>query len=268
MNEAELLFTQVLNCDRLSLYRNKDSFLEASKARYISSALERRAKGEPIQYILGNTEFMGFEFKVNRNVFIPRPETEILVETALRYTQCSIPNTQYQCVNILDLCTGSGCIAVSLARLIPQVRITATDISEEALAVAVNNAELNNVADKIKFTRADLFPASDPRCRAYDIIMGNPPYVPAQTIKNLQPEVRNEPRLALDGGSDGLDFYRRIISEAPAYLKAGGFLFMEMGAAQADAIKEIFNLSKKFEIIETVLDYHNLERVIVARRHG
>jgi len=153
MNETELLFTEVLNCDRLFLYQHRSSCVDKAKSFLIASVLKRRIKGEPIQYILGKTEFMGLEFKVNRNVFIPRPETEILVEAALRIVSCVMCHVS--CVNILDLGTGSGCIAVSLAKFLPQAHITAIDISENALEIAKQNALLNNV--KINFLHSNLF---------------------------------------------------------------------------------------------------------------
>lgn len=263
MTEAELLFTDILNCDRLSLYLNKEIPLDKEKATFISSALERRIKGEPIQYILGKTEFMGLEFKVNRDVFIPRPETEILVETVIRYSSCVMRHAS--CINVLDIGTGSGCIAISLTKFLSNVRITATDISQEALKVAKDNAQVHNVINKILFIKSNLFSTYNLTPNTYDLIVNNPPYIPSAEIDNLQPEIKYESRIALDGGVDGLDFYRRIIRDSTRYLKKGGFLAVEMGFGQRYAIENIFQSVGNFEIIEVVKDYNNIERVIIAQ---
>jgi len=263
MNEAEMLFAGILNCSRLDLYLNKDLYLDKDKLAFISSALKRRISGESIEYILGKTEFMGLEFKVNKDVFIPRPETEILVETVMKYSygvQCIAYSAE-----ILDLGTGSGCIAVSLAKFLPNSKISALDISMEALKLAQYNASLNNVSDKISFMHSDLFAQYAMRNTQYDIIVSNPPYIPTSEIDTLQPEIKYEPRIALDGGKDGLDFYRKIISQAPVYLREGSFLIMEIGFNQAAGVKNIFQNSGNFEIIEVVRDYNNIDRVIVAK---
>ncbi len=262
MTEAEVLFTNILNCSRQSLYLDKDIFLDKAKFSFVSSALRRRIKGEPIQYILGRTEFMGLEFKVTPDVFIPRPETEILVEKTVEIARSSDPGAR----SILDIGTGSGCIAVSLAKFLPNIILTATDISHKAIETAQSNALLNNAADKIKFIYSDLFTSYGLLIRSYDIIVSNPPYIPAAEIEELQPEVKYEPRIALDGGKDGLDFYRRIIDKAPSYLKENGFLIMEIGFNQGEAIKNIFQKSGYFQIIELIKDYNNIDRVVIAKK--
>jgi release factor glutamine methyltransferase len=213
----------------------------------ISSVLKRRITGEPIQYILGRTEFMGLEFKVNHDVFIPRPETEVLVETVMRFSRVSPTET-----SILDLGTGSGCIAVSLAKFLPNAKIDAVDISKEALKIAKENAGLNEV--KINFSHSDLFTGLESQKKTYDIIVSNPPYIRTSDIASLQPEVRCEPRLALDGGEDGLDFYRRIIDDALYYLRKGAFLIMELGLGQSKTVKNIFQKQNNFEIMDIVKD--------------
>lgn len=261
MNESELIFTEILNCDRLSLYLNKDTLLDKNKSSLLSSILKRRILSEPIQYILGKLEFMGLEFKVNKDVFIPRPETEMLVETAINIVKL----LNCQTVKIWDIGTGSGNIAISLAKFLPQAEIFATDISREALEVAKENAKLNNA--KINCTQSNLFNNYHLRPISYDLIISNPPYIPTPMIELLQPEIRYEPVIALDGGKDGLDFYRKIIQRAPLYLKENGFLIMEMGFNQGESVKNIFQNSPNFEIIEKVLDYQNIERVIVAQKH-
>jgi len=262
MNESELLFSQVLGCDRVSLYLDKDRRLKKDESKVIAAALKRRILGEPIQYILGKADFMGLSFKVTPSVLIPRPETEVLVEKAIEVvTRHMTHDTR---LGILDLGTGSGCIAVSLAKFLPNAKIDALDISEDALEIARTNAKLNNV--KINFKRGDLFSPCSLEPRAYNLIVSNPPYIVSSEINKLQPEVRYEPSLALNGGRDGLDFYRRIIKNAPKFLKKHGLLIMEMGFSQAEDLKNIFQNSHKFEIIEVIKDYNNIERVVVARK--
>lgn len=270
MNETELIFCELLKCDRLSLYLNKDALLNKDECAKLSLALKKRAQGIPLQYILGRTEFMGLAFKVTPEVLIPRPETELLVETAIKYvSKCQ--SAKVPKLNILDLATGSGCIAVSLAKSLPEAKVYASDISAKALEVAKENAALNRV--NIEFIQSDLFsdcrvslPAGQAGILGYGLIISNPPYIPSGEINKLQPEIQYEPRIALDGGSDGLCFFRRIIRESPGYLTGGGLLVMEIGFKQAQSIKDIFQNSPDFEIIEVVKDYSGIERVIVARK--
>lgn len=263
MTEAELLFTEILNCDKASLLLKRNERLAANDSLRVSLALKRRISGEPLQYILGVTEFMGFEFRVNKNVLIPRPETELLVEKAVTYAAKS---ESQKVRNILDLGTGSGCIAISLAKLIPDSSITAVDICGEALLVAKENAILNKVADRIKFIKSDLFSSNELRDFSYELIISNPPYICTQEISALQPEVRFEPRIALDGGIDGLDFYRRLADKSALYLRKEGLLIMEMGFGQSDAIKNIFENCEDFKIMEIEEDYNNIERIMVLKR--
>jgi release factor glutamine methyltransferase len=268
MTETELLFTEVLSCSRPELYLNKNLILGRDKTSYIASVLRRRFYGEPIHYILGKTEFMGLEFKVGPETLIPRPETEILVEASIQYVgrleECKGGDGGAR-VKILDLCTGSGCIAVALAKLLPDVDVTATDISSAALEIARDNAKAHNVAEKIGFVNCDLFTGLRGAGKgSFDIVVSNPPYIPAAEIATLQPEISYEPRIALDGGNDGLDFYRRIISQAALYLKKNGFLILEMGCGQKEDIENIFQKTEKFEIIDILKDYNSRERVCVA----
>lgn len=265
MNEAELLFTHILDCSRVSLYQNKDKILDRDKLELIASVLKRRLNAEPLQYILGKTEFMGLDFIVNPSVLIPRPETEILVETALKYLLISKDDGSVAGSHrILDLCTGSGCIAVALAKNLASASVDASDISYEALEVARENAALNNVA--VNFIQSDLFKSKLILTGSYDMIISNPPYIVADEIKGLEPEVQREPRLALDAGSDGLDFYRRIIMDAHSFLKVNGLLLFEMGFNQRPALEELFVNSKLFQIIRVIKDYNNIDRVIVGRK--
>jgi release factor glutamine methyltransferase len=264
MNEAELLFTQVLNCNRQDLYLKRDLLLDKKNCEFISRVLKKRISGEPIQYILGTTEFMGLEFKVLPGAFIPRPETEILVETAIEVAKSlDKPAASFK---ILDIGTGSGCIAVSLAKIFADAQVTATDVSSVALDVARENANLNNA--KVNFIKSDLFAACGLRATAYELIVCNPPYIPTSEIEGLAPEVRFEPGIALDGGSDGLDFYRRIIKDSPAYLKNNGYLILEMGFTQRRALEKIADTSQSFSAVRIVRDYNDIERVIVLKKTG
>jgi release factor glutamine methyltransferase len=299
MNEAELLFTQILNCNLQDLYLDREKPLDKQNSEFISTVLRRRVAGEPIQYILGKTEFMGLEFKVIPGVFIPRPETEILVETAIKIikSQSSAkiwripPNFgetspaklavrhnsarprqqgwrghQVSKLKILDIGTGSGCIAVSLAKLLPNAEVTATDVSSLALEVAKENAKLNNV--DVNFIESSLFEVPDSGAVAYDLIVSNPPYISTSGIQLLQREVRYEPRVALDGGRNGLNFYRRIIKNAPENLVENGYLILEMGFTQRQCIEKIVHTSKGFSVVEIARDYNNIERVVVLKKNG
>ncbi|MDD5595044.1 MAG: peptide chain release factor N(5)-glutamine methyltransferase [Candidatus Omnitrophica bacterium] len=266
MTEAEVLFSQVLNCDRMSLYSNRALILNEAAKKFISSVLKRRIQGEPIQYILGKTEFMGLEFKVCPGVLIPRPETEVLVETVIKKAKSQEPGTRS--LNLLDLGTGSGCIAISLAKLLHGIEISAIDLSETALEVAKENAVLNQVSERIKFMKSDLFAQYPVPRTPYDFIISNPPYIASGEIDTLQPEIAHEPRIALDGGKDGLDFYRRLAVAAGGHLKENGLLVLEIGFGQLERIKNIFQNSKNFEVIEVVKDYVNIDRVVVVKKLG
>lgn len=214
----------------------------------------------PLQYVMGKTSFLGLDFKVNEDVLIPRPETEILV-----YTVIDIANGQGNPaggLKILDLGTGSGCIAISLTKNLDNCKIIASDISEKALDVARENAALNGVSGRIKFVKSDLF--NDIKGR-FDIIASNPPYIAKPEFAELQKEVLMEPRVALDGGDDGLSFYRRIAAEAPEHLKNGGYLVMEIGFGQAPLIKDMIRGVKGFEVLAVKEDQYEIDRIIVAR---
>jgi release factor glutamine methyltransferase len=268
MSEAELLFTEVLNYSRSDLYLNRAFVLDKYTAARIASVLKRRIAGEPIQYIIGSTEFMGLRFGVIRGVFIPRPETEILVERVLGLAG-SVRRIGSETIEILDIGTGSGCIAVAVAKLSPSVlAVTATDISLKAFILAAGNARLQGVDGRIRFVKSDLFASNKVCDRQYDIIVSNPPYVPTAEINRLQPEVRCEPWVALDGGEDGLAFYRRIIPKATDYLKRDGFLVMEIGYGQGGFVQRIIEGTQRLHLVEVVKDYSGIDRVIITKRNG
>ena len=259
MNEAELVFSDVLNCDRLSLYLNRDKNLTQDKSVLISKILQRRINAEPLQYILGHCEFMGLEFKVDSRALIPRPETEILVESAINELKAS----GIDCPKIFDLGTGSGCIAVSLAKLLPCSIVWAGDISEPALQLAAENACLHKV--EIKFLRGDIFSALELKKEQFDLIISNPPYVATSELNSLAKEISFEPVNALAAGIEGLDFYAPIINQAQAYLKSSGILALEVGINQSAQVCAMLD-KENFRDIRVIKDYNNINRLIMARK--
>lgn len=222
-----------------------------AERRYLE-AIRRRAAHAPLQYITHGQFFCGFDFYVNESVLIPRQDTEILVETVLKDGGRGA---------LLDLCTGSGCIAVALAKRGSFSEVTAADISEAALAVAAENARRNDV--RIALLHSDLFSASGERC--FDVITANPPYIRTEDIGALAPEVReHEPRLALDGAADGLLFYRRLAGECPSRLKRGGRIYFEIGCDQAEAVQALLS-AQGFTELRCVKDLNGLDRVVSGR---
>lgn len=259
MTEQEYILTYLLDCSRADLYL-KDFKRDARLSERMDRILARRKIGEPIQYLIGSCEFMGLNFKVDKQVLIPRPETEILAEEAIKIAQ----NEKRKAQNILDIGTGSGNIAIFLAKFLPESRITAIDISSGAIELAKENAILNNVASRIEFAVSDLFSGINKE-KQFDLIVSNPPYIRSNDLPELPVEVKYEPQMAMDGGKDGLDFYCRIIKDSPDYLKKDGIILMEMGYNQSISIQEIFNSSGNFEILQVISDYSRIERVIIAQ---
>ena len=264
--DAEYLLSHILKCKRQELYLNSERQLTNNEINIYKGFIQRRSKREPIQYIIGEEEFRGLIFKVTRDVLIPRPETELLVEEAVKIIreQGSGANGQGSSV-IVDLCAGSGCIAVSVAKEIEGCRVYATDISEKALSVAKENAERNGVENKITFLQGSFFePLKNLGLEEkIDIILSNPPYVSKRDMEKIQPEIKEyEPQIALYGGEDGLDSYRKIIPEAFAYLKKGGCLILEIGYGQAEAINELFAQYPAYGEIEIIKDLSGIERVV------
>ena len=262
MTETELVHSHVLNCDRLSLYLNKQAPLARNKSARVLRIFKRRIVGEPLQYILGSTEFMGLEFKVDKRALIPRPETEILISAALDKLKLKGKTAG---LKILDLGTGSGCIAVSIAKLLPQAFIWATDISLGALKLAKENARLHKV--KIEFLCSDIFSALENNPVKFDLIITNPPYISSQEFCGLAKELFFEPVLALAAGSDGLDYYRRIISQAAFYLNGDGLLALEVGASQAQRVCAIC-AEQNFNLLDIIKDYNNIKRVVIAKQRS
>jgi len=258
--QAELLLAHLLKMPRMKLYLNFDRQLTAAETDALRELIKRRGQREPLQHITGSTSFCGFEMAVNRHVLIPRPETEQLAELGWQF----LSTINHQPSTCLDFCTGSGCLAIAIAAKCPSAKIVATDISAEALVLAKENAARNNVAEKIEFLQGDGFAALAAGAQ-FDLIVSNPPYIPSAEIETLEPEVRDfDPRLALDGGADGLNFYRLLAAEAKSLLKPAGKIMVEFGDGQADAIKKIFE-SEKW-IVEAVReDYSQRARILVAQ---
>ncbi|MDY0301357.1 MAG: peptide chain release factor N(5)-glutamine methyltransferase [Trichlorobacter sp.] len=248
--EAQWLLCAATGLDRVGLYLNFDKPLNDAELAAARNFVSRRGQREPLQYILGNQEFDGLSFTVTPDVLIPRTDTETLVEQAVS----KISDT----ATILDVGTGSGCIAISLAKRLPKANITALDISDKALAVAKQNARFHQV--EVEFLQGNLFEPVANRC--FNLIISNPPYIPAEELAQLQPEVRNfEPKQALDGGADGFEIYRLLLANASKHLHENGWLLLEAGAGQADELSEMMTKAG-FRHIFTANDFNGIKRVV------
>jgi release factor glutamine methyltransferase len=262
--DAEVLLSFVLLRDRAWLFTHIHDALDDEAGRVFEATIRRRALREPLQYVTGRQEFWGLEFTVTPDVLIPRPETELLVETALK-----IIGDADRAVSIIDLCAGSGCIAVCLAKELPSARIFATDLSGKALSVARENARKHGVLERILFLEGDLFrPLEKLDIHGQvDIIASNPPYVRSGELRTLQPEVRDyEPEMALVAGPEGTEIHQKIINEASEYLKPHGVIIMELGLGQAEALVQMCRSTGRYDVPEVYKDLAGIERVIVARR--
>jgi release factor glutamine methyltransferase len=261
--DASLLLAYILNTDRTKLIAMETDELPEEKSKSFCELIERRANGECTAYIIGKKEFRGLEFDINPFVLVPRPETETLVETALDIIQKKLQDKSH--TNILDLCTGSGAIAISLKNEISLCEITATDISSNALKIAMQNAEKLLGGNHIDFFQGDLYSAlPSPLPAPFSLIVSNPPYIASDEIQTLSAEVQNEPRLALDGGASGLEIITLIIKKAPDYLKQNGYLLLEADPRQMEQIKNLLEKSK-FKNIQLYKDLSGANRVIGGR---
>lgn len=255
--KARLLMQFVLNKTRQYVIVNDMEELDKNKEKEYFFNIKKLRQGFPIEHITNQKEFMKLNFFVDEHVLIPRQDTEILVEETIKIAQ------KINAKKILDLCTGSGAIAVSLAKYLPQAEITAIDISNDALKIAKKNAINNEVGDRITFINSDMFTNLDNQ--KFDIIVSNPPYIKKSIIEQLDEEVKKEPYIALDGGEDGLYFYRKIIKEAYEYLKYRGYLCLEIGFDQKIDVIELIENEEKFEGTYSKKDLYDNDRIIVTR---
>ena len=255
--KARLLMQYVLKQNRQYLMVHDENKLTQEQKEKYFRAIEKLSKGFPLQHITHQQEFMKMNFYVNENVLIPRPDTEILVEEVIKIAK------KINAKKILDLCTGSGAIAVSLAKYIENSQVTATDISEEALVIAERNAKNNKVDKQIAFLSSNLF-YEIPK-EKYDMIVSNPPYIKREIVKTLAKQVQNEPLMALDGGWDGLDFYRKIIHQADDFLKYGGYLCLEIGYDQKEEVMDLIKKEEKYTNPYCKKDLYGNDRVVVTK---
>lgn len=251
---SRILMQYVLKIDRNKLIINKNDNVDINKENEYKEYIEKIIKGKPVQYITNNQEFMKLNFYVDENVLIPQPDTEILVEEVIKSIDIM------ENIEILDMCTGSGCIGISLAKNIKNTKVTLVDISKEAIEIAKKNAIQNGVENKVTFIQSDMFENVKGK---FDIIVSNPPYIETDIIQTLDKQVQNEPHIALDGGKDGLDFYKILINEAHKYLKKDGKIFLEIGYDQKQEIESLAKQSKHYKKIETIKDLSQNDRVII-----
>jgi len=268
--DAELIMMFLLKLNKQQLFIKSPNLLDEKTCESFFKLIDIRAGGMPVQYITGEQEFMGIPFKVNENVLIPRQDTETLVEEVISdikemNTRNKIPRGGYQ---ILDLCCGSGAIGVSLCKLLKDVKVTGADISGKAIAVARENAQNTGVGKLMKFVESDLFGSLKRGIRGtkFHVIVSNPPYIRREIIPTLQREIaEHEPMIALDGGEDGLDFYRRIVAESSDFLKPEGLLFLEIGHDQGEAVCALARETERFEDVMIVRDLVGHDRVVKCK---
>ena len=259
--DAQTLLAEALGKDRTYLIVNFNEQLSDELLAAYQSLIARRASGEPLQYITGHQEFFGLEFEVTPAVLIPRPETELIVEEVIRLVDVH----KIVAPVIVDVGTGSGCIAIALARELEDAKVTAVDISETALEIARRNAAKHELADRVRFVNSDLL-AAFPEIQFADFILSNPPYVAVHELPTLQREVRDwEPHTALTDNADGLSFYRRLLNETPIRLKPGGFLICELGFGQSETVSAMAD-SQVWSEVRLLDDLQSIPRTLVLRR--
>jgi release factor glutamine methyltransferase len=257
--QVELMLAHVLKVPRLRLYLNFDRQLTEGEVGQLRDMVKRRGQREPLQHILGSTSFCGIEIQCTREALIPRPETELLAERGWQFL-AAIPNAR-----ALEIGTGTGCIAIALVMNALAAHVVTVDVSAEALALARENAQRLGVADRITFVQGDALGAV-PTGAPFHLLISNPPYVAAAEIDSLQVEVRDfDPRLALDGGADGLNFYRQLARDGARFLTSGGRLMVEFGDGQETELQNLFS-AEKWVVEEIVADYSARPRILVARR--
>lgn len=259
---ARVLAQYILKMDRNKIVINENSNIEEiDKHRYYLAIIEI-IQGMPLQYITNSQEFYGIQMYVNEKVLIPQPDTEILVQEVIKIIEQKNKNKEQKDMEILDMCTGSGCIAVAIATNVQNVNVMLADVSREALEIAKVNAQHTNTTEKFKFIQTNMFENVEGK---FDIIVSNPPYIETDTIKSLDKQVQNEPLLALDGGKDGLKFYRILVNEGYKYLNKDGYLCMEIGYNQKQKVEELLKQNEKYTSIYTLKDFNGNDRVVIAK---
>jgi len=260
--DAEVLLAEALGMNRVGLYTHYDQPLLADELARFKQLVLRRLRREPVAYILGKREFWSLPLRITPDVLIPRPETETLVAEALRV----LSSTDQEELRLLEIGTGSGAISIALAKELPEAKITATDLSPKVLSVAEENAAKNRARDQIRFLQGDLFQPV-PKGETFDLVVSNPPYITREQLSSLMPEVRDyEPRIALDGGKDGLDFFRRALPAVAGYLRSGGWFLAELGAGQDRQVLEIAQKNPELDSLGFAKDLSGINRVFKARK--
>jgi release factor glutamine methyltransferase len=261
MTDEELFLTAILNCQRADLYTQHHK-LTADQEQKLEDMKRRRAAGEPVQYICGFTEFLGHRITVGPGVLVPRPETEVLADSVVQELKMDSRHEYF----ILDIGTGSGCLTIALTKGLPNCRAVAIDVSDKALDFARKNAEQNGVLERISFIKRDVFWFMDETTDRFDAVIANPPYIPTFMLEKLPVDVKKEPALALDGGPDGLHFYRYIIPTALNVLKTGGLLAVEFGDGQRTELQKLFAVREHWDKIRFINDLAGKPRVALARK--
>jgi len=258
---SELLLAHILNCKRMELYLSFDRPLQKSETDSYRELLKRRSTFEPLQHIISKVEFYGLEFEVNNSVLIPRPETELLVEAVIESV------IKDERINILDIGSGSGNIAVALAKNLPSSKVVGLDISEKAVETSIKNAKLNGVENQVMFVQKNILNGIDVQRNEFDVVVSNPPYVSINDFENLDPELRlYEPKIALTDEGDGLSFYRKISVLSGSLLKINGKIFFEIGAGQSKEVESIL-IENNFANIVIKKDYSEIERIISGKKN-
>ena len=253
---SKMLAKHILKMNNVEIMINEEKEISEEEKKQYDFALTKIVNGTPIQYITNNQEFMGINFYVNENVLIPQPDTEILVEEVIKLCE----NYKEE-INILDICTGSGAIGISIVKNVKNAILTVSDISDKALDIAEMNAKNNELLNRIDFVKSDMFENINNK---FDIIVSNPPYIETNVISTLSKQVQNEPHLALDGGKDGLDFYRILANQAKEYLKPNGYLCMEIGYDQKEKVEQLLK-ENGYKNIYCKKDLSGNDRIIVAK---
>ncbi len=265
--DSEVLLADILDMERIKLYVNYDYPLTEDELNQYRHHLKERAQRVPVAYITGHKEFMSLDFEVNNQVLVPRPETELLVEEVISICRDDYEGAEEKAINIVDVGTGSGAIMVSLGYHLKQAKILGIDISEDSLKIARKNIEKFNLESRLKVVKGDLLQPLIKRNKSnVDIVVSNPPYIKKEEMEQLPPEVKKEPRRALDGGQGGINYIKKIISQSLQVLNNNGFLFLEIGYDQARAVKNILN--NKWKDVKVKKDYSNQDRVVIAQKNS